>query len=65
MEQGTNQLVGQDPKRIIAGFRRVANGPAPKGYLPELWDGKAAQRIAGIIVSGMTRGRRRELKTEN
>ncbi len=50
VSEGTNQLVGRDPKRMLAVAREVLNGKRPKGKIPELWDGKASQRIAEILV---------------
>jgi UDP-N-acetylglucosamine 2-epimerase (non-hydrolysing) len=49
IEQGTNQLVGLDPARILAGYRRVREGTI-EHRIPELWDGRAGERIADIIV---------------
>ncbi|MGE0479492.1 MAG: non-hydrolyzing UDP-N-acetylglucosamine 2-epimerase [Phycisphaerae bacterium] len=49
IEQGTNQLVGVDPERILracAGLRHKAREPRT----PELWDGQAAERIADVIA---------------
>lgn len=48
--QGTNRLVGNDPARIIAAVEAVLSEPPPSGRVPELWDGKAAERIADILV---------------
>ena len=45
---GTNQLVGNDPARVAAAWDAVKANP-PKGRMPELWDGRAAERIAGIL----------------
>jgi UDP-N-acetylglucosamine 2-epimerase (non-hydrolysing) len=49
VELGTNQLVGQDPERILAGFRRVMQGRAAAGRVPPLWDGRAAERILKVL----------------
>lgn len=48
IEEGTNQLVGSRPDRIIGGFERIAER-RQAGRLPELWDGKAAERIADVL----------------
>ncbi len=49
VEQGTNQLVGLDPARIVAGYRKVLDGRIQR-RIPELWDGHAAERIAQIML---------------
>jgi UDP-N-acetylglucosamine 2-epimerase (non-hydrolysing) len=49
---GTNQLVGTDPARIVPAAREVLSGGGRKGRMPELWDGRAAERIARILVEG-------------
>lgn len=48
-ELGTNQLAGNDPKRVLAAYRRVLDGKAGKGSIPPLWDGRAAERIVEIL----------------
>jgi len=57
-ELGTNRLVGSDPARILAAYREVMATPGacgPSGDkappAPPLWDGRAAQRIADILVN--------------
>lgn len=45
---GTNTIVGTDPEAIMACFRDVQLTGGKSGRVPELWDGKAAERIAGI-----------------
>lgn len=49
VEQGTNQVVGMSPDAILAGYRRVLAGYV-RPRVPELWDGKAAERIADILL---------------
>ena len=63
--EGTNQLVGRDPGRIVAAARQVlAAPPAPRR--PALWDGRAGQRIAAVLLaSGRDRGRPRPTATAN
>jgi UDP-N-acetylglucosamine 2-epimerase (non-hydrolysing) len=49
--QGTNQLVGRDAERILRAFRQVVDmGRSRPESLPELWDGRAAERIADILL---------------
>jgi UDP-N-acetylglucosamine 2-epimerase (non-hydrolysing) len=49
-EQGTNQLVGLDPERIIAAGLGVLALPVSAGRVPQMWDGQAARRIVDILV---------------
>ena len=46
--EGTNRVVGTRTADIIDGFERALDSTAPK-RIPELWDGRAAERIAGVI----------------
>jgi len=53
VEQGTNVLAGRDPDRIVATAARVlADPPAPRR--PALWDGRASDRIAEVLLTGGT-----------
>lgn len=49
-EIGTNELCGLDVEKIVRKSFEVYDGHAKQGRVPELWDGNAAQRIAGIIL---------------
>ena len=51
LTEGTNVLVGTDPARIIEEVRRVLDGKAKRGRRPDLWDGRAAERIVDILVA--------------
>jgi UDP-N-acetylglucosamine 2-epimerase (non-hydrolysing) len=46
VEQGTNTIVGRDRMRIAACVEEILAGGGKRGRVPELWDGRAAQRIA-------------------
>lgn len=50
ISQGTNQLVGTDPENVIAAARKVLAGESKEGKIPELWDGRAAERIIEILL---------------
>lgn len=52
IKEGTNILVGQQPKNIIAQAERILNPnfKAKKRRLPKFWDGRAAERIIGVIA---------------
>ena len=50
-EVGTNTLVGTDPLQVVPAALAVLEGRGKQGKIPELWDGHAAGRIAGILVA--------------
>lgn len=47
--QGTNQLVGFDPTKIRMAVELVFAGKWKVGKSPEMWDGRAAERILNIL----------------
>ena len=47
---GTNELVGTDPAAIGPVLGKLFNGGWKRGSTPELWDGKAAERIVEVII---------------
>lgn len=50
---GTNVLVGQDMQVLREQVHLILTGQGKKGQIPEFWDGKASERIAGVL-SGIT-----------
>jgi UDP-N-acetylglucosamine 2-epimerase (non-hydrolysing) len=48
--QGTNQVIGSSPERIIAASLGILEGRGKEGQVPELWDGHAAERIVQAIL---------------
>lgn len=48
--EGTNVLAGTDPAAILAAAGEVMEGRAKSGKRPELWDGRAAERIVEILL---------------
>ncbi len=50
IEMGTNRLVGTEPANIVDSSREVLAKP-PRGTLPPLWDGHAAERIVEVILN--------------
>lgn len=50
ISRGTNRLVGTDPQRILAAYRQCRQAPPDGKCIPELWDGRAAERIAAILA---------------
>lgn len=49
VEIGTNEIMGTNTEEIIQSAKSIISGNWKKGQIPELWDGKAADRIAGIL----------------
>jgi UDP-N-acetylglucosamine 2-epimerase (non-hydrolysing) len=49
LTHGTNRLVGNDPDRIRRAFVSALRGDWPRAREIPLWDGKAAERIAGEL----------------
>ena len=54
VSQGTNTIVGSNPERIMAAFDEVMKTGGKAGRVPELWDGRAAERIASEICKSMS-----------
>ncbi len=48
-DEGTNTIVGIDPKIILSAFQDVLAGRGKHGQVPEFWDGQAAERIAQVL----------------
>ncbi|MDO9152487.1 MAG: UDP-N-acetylglucosamine 2-epimerase (non-hydrolyzing) [Paludibacter sp.] len=46
---GTNELIGTDPAAIKPALEKLFGGNWKKGGVPELWDGKTAERIVEIL----------------
>ena len=49
--QGTNILVGTKKEIIVQEAEKILKGITRENKIPELWDGKAAERIVDILVS--------------
>jgi UDP-N-acetylglucosamine 2-epimerase (non-hydrolysing) len=50
IEEGTNTLVGTTAEGILRAYELFKNGGSKKGRIPQLWDGKAAERIVNILL---------------
>ena len=51
VEVGSNRVIGTDPQRIVAAYKDFRAGQRPPMQTPDLWDGRAAQRITEILVN--------------
>jgi UDP-N-acetylglucosamine 2-epimerase (non-hydrolysing) len=51
VDQGTNTLVGCDRARALAAVDEVLATGGKRGRMPELWDGRAANRIAEHLAT--------------
>ena len=49
VDEGTNTVVGQDPARILAVVDEILRTGGKAGRIPELWDGRASERIAAML----------------
>ncbi len=49
IDKGTNVLVGASPERIIEAGINITDSAQSEMKLPEMWDGKAAERLLGLL----------------
>ncbi len=47
---GTNQLIGSDFDKLRFELNEIIHGRGKKGRIPELWDGKTAERIKDFFM---------------
>jgi UDP-N-acetylglucosamine 2-epimerase (non-hydrolysing) len=57
IEQGTNTLVGTDRERLLSEVDNILSTGGKRGRVPEYWDGRAGERIAGHLAAWL--GQRR------
>ena len=55
VSEGTNTLMGFDYEKTAVEAETVFQGNYKKGKIPELWDGKTAERIAEIIYENISK----------
>lgn len=48
--EGSNTIVGLDPRNLWPEVERVLSGEGKRGRVPELWDGGAAKRAVETII---------------
>jgi UDP-N-acetylglucosamine 2-epimerase (non-hydrolysing) len=51
VSEGTNRVIGRDPANIVEHAIAVLDAP-PAPRRPALWDGRAGERIAEVILTG-------------
>lgn len=49
--EGTNELIGTDPRAIEPALTKLFKGEWKKGSIPKYWDGKTASRIVDVLLS--------------
>ena len=61
VSEGTNVLAGTDPARIEHAVSKVLRGEIKPGRRPSLWDGRAAERIVGILQAELLSAPRKRI----
>ena len=54
IDEGSNVLVGTDPARIVSEAQNILNNQGKSSRRPQLWDGKAAERIVTILTKELS-----------
>jgi UDP-N-acetylglucosamine 2-epimerase (non-hydrolysing) len=49
-ELGSNTLIGDDSSKLRAYISEIVAGKYKRGCVPELWDGKASERIGKVLA---------------
>jgi UDP-N-acetylglucosamine 2-epimerase (non-hydrolysing) len=55
VEEGTNIVVGRNRSLILRSVGDILAGRAKRGRVPELWDGRASERIVSHLVPWLAR----------
>jgi UDP-N-acetylglucosamine 2-epimerase (non-hydrolysing) len=50
VDLGTNVLVDPEPEPMLAAVHAILDGGGKQGSVPELWDGRASERIVDVLV---------------
>ena len=51
VSQGTNELIGTNPKSIPKAMKKLFSNNWKKGSIPKKWDGKTSQRIINTLTT--------------
>lgn len=51
LTEGTNTLVGSSPEALRTAARKALSHAGKRGRIPELWDGRAAERVAAHVLA--------------
>jgi UDP-N-acetylglucosamine 2-epimerase (non-hydrolysing) len=54
--EGTNTVVGTDAAKILAAADEILQGERGEPRRPELWDGRAGERIAAVLAAELGAG---------
>jgi UDP-N-acetylglucosamine 2-epimerase (non-hydrolysing) len=54
VDQGSNTIVGRDRDAITRGIDAILAGGGKRGRVPELWDGRASERIAADLAAWLS-----------
>jgi UDP-N-acetylglucosamine 2-epimerase (non-hydrolysing) len=65
VDEGTNTVVGSDPERILAAVEEVLRTGGKAGRVPDLWDGRASERIVTALHEWMDDSRASIHRVEN
>lgn len=47
---GTNEMIGEDLEALKNALEKLRGGKWKRGKIPELWDGRAAERIVNVLL---------------
>ena len=53
---GTNTVVGSSAPAILDAVGEILAGRGKTGEIPELWDGKASERVARVLIDSLATG---------